>query len=248
MHSLIRLGVNIDHVATIRQARGGAYPDPLQAALIAADHGADGITMHLREDRRHIQDVDVERVRAHVGCRLNLEMAATAEMVDIACRVGPDDCCLVPERRAELTTEGGLDVAHQEEELRAICARLGAAGVRTALFTDAQEDQIMAAARVGADAVELHTGPYADATTDQARAAEFMKLEHAARSAREAGLIVNAGHGLNYHNVEPVAAIQGMHELNIGHAIVGRAVMTGMADAVMAMKNLIRQAARAAHS
>lgn len=244
MQSLIRLGVNIDHVATIRQARGGAYPDPLQAAFIAADHGADGITMHLREDRRHIQDLDVERVRAHVMCRLNLEMAATAEMVDIALRIRPDDCCLVPERRAELTTEGGLDVAGREEELREICSRLGEAGVRTALFTDAQDKEIAAAASIGAHAVELHTGPYADATTDRARAVEFDKLEHAARCAREAGLIVNAGHGLDYHNVEPVAAIQGIHELNIGHAIVGRAVMTGMADAVMTMKTLIREAAR----
>lgn len=242
MTSAIRLGVNIDHVATLRQARGTAYPDPLQAAFLAADHGADGITMHLREDRRHIQDRDVERVREHVACSLNLEMAATAEMIAIAERVRPTDCCIVPERRAELTTEGGLDVRGQEEMLREGCARLAEAGIRISLFIDPVEEQIDAARRVGADAVEFHTGRYAEAATDEARADELAILAGAVTSGHEAGLVVNAGHGLNYHNVQSVAAIRGMRELNIGHAIVARAVMTGLPEAVGRMKTLIREA------
>lgn len=242
MNANVRLGVNIDHVATIRQARGTTYPDPLQAAFVAAEHGADGITMHLREDRRHIGDRDVERVREHVLCRLNLEMAATAEMIDIATAIGPDDCCLVPERREELTTEGGLDVAGQEAALRETCGTLRAAGIRVSLFIDPDPHQIAAASRAGAAAVELHTGRYADAVSDEDRAREFAVLSAAAEHAIRAELIVNAGHGLHYHNVRPVASLSGMHELNIGHAIIARAVLHGLPEAVGRMKALIREA------
>lgn len=245
MSSDVRLGVNIDHVATLREARGTHYPDPLEAAFLAAANGADGITMHLREDRRHIRDRDVERVAEHVDARLNLEMAATPDMVATACRIRPHDCCLVPERRAELTTEGGLDVALQEDTLRAACDELARAGIRVSLFIDAREEQIAAAARLGVAAVELHTGPYAEADSDAGRAAELATLRAAVRSARAAGLIVNAGHGLHYHNVEAVAALYGLHELNIGHAIIARAVMCGLPAAVTRMRALIRGASAA---
>jgi pyridoxine 5-phosphate synthase len=242
----IRLGVNIDHVATLRQARGTRYPDPLYAAFVAADAGADGLTMHLREDRRHIQDRDVESVRAHVACRLNLEMAATDEMTAIACRLGPDDCCLVPERRAELTTEGGLDVVGQLARMSEVCATLADAGIRVSLFVDPDERQVEAAARCGAHAVEIHTGRYADARGDAARERELDAVARAIQAARGHGLLANAGHGLHYHNVQPVAAIAGVHELNIGHAIIARAVISGLAEAVREMKRLVREAGNAA--
>ena len=244
MDEAIRLGVNIDHVATLRQARGTPYPDPLYAAFQAADAGADGITMHLREDRRHIQDRDVERVREHVQCRLNLEVAATEEMVAIARRVRPQDCCLVPERREELTTEGGLDVAGSVDRLTAVCAELADAGIRVSLFVDPDSRQIEAAQRVGAAVVEIHTGRYADAGDDAATARELANVATAVGQARELGLIAHAGHGLDYQNVQPVAAIAGVRELNIGHAIIGRALTTGLDAAVREMKRLLREAQR----
>lgn len=238
----IRLGVNIDHVATLRQVRGTAYPDPLLAAFQAAEAGADGITMHLREDRRHIQDRDVERVREHVQCRLNLEMAATDEMLGIALQVAPDDCCIVPEKREELTTEGGLDVIAGEDRLPSICDRLAQAGIRVSLFIDPDAEQIDAAMRVGAPAVEIHTGRYAEAGDDLTRDDELRAIVDAVDHARASGLIVNAGHGLHYHNVESIARIRAIHELNIGHAIVARAVSAGLSAAVREMKRLMREA------
>lgn len=242
MTDLIRLGVNIDHVATLREVRGTRYPDPLQAAFIAADAGADGITMHLREDRRHIQDRDVERVREHVPCRLNLETAASAEMLSVAQRVQPHDCCLVPERREELTTEGGLDVAADEARIADVCAALAEAGARVSLFVDPDRRQIEAAARTGAAAVEIHTGRYANAADDAARARELQAVAAAIDAATGLGLTANAGHGLHYHNVQAIAAIPGVHELNIGHAIVARAVIGGLHEAVHEMKRLMREA------
>lgn len=238
----IRLGVNIDHVATIRQVRGTAYPDPLQAAFQVAESGADGITMHLREDRRHIQDRDVERIREHVQCRLNLEMAATDEMTAIALRVGPDDVCIVPERREELTTEGGLDVVAGEDRITEICGQLSSAGVRVSLFIDPDARQIDAAMRTGAAAIEIHTGRYADAPTDESVARELQLIVESVDHARASGLIVNAGHGLNYHNVEAIARLRAIHELNIGHALVARAISTGLPAAVREMKRLMREA------
>jgi pyridoxine 5-phosphate synthase len=237
----IALGVNIDHVATLRQARRGADPDPLHAALLAEQSGADSITLHLREDRRHIQDRDVAAMRVALKTRMNLEMAATDEMVGIACRVLPADVCLVPERREEVTTEGGLDAAGQLARLREVCARLGASGIRVSLFIDPEEAQVEAAARAGAPGVELHTGAYAGAQ-GAARAEALHRLAAAARHASAAGLFVNAGHGLDYHNVQPVAALPEVVELNIGHAIVARAVFTGLGPAVAEMKRLMREA------
>jgi pyridoxine 5-phosphate synthase len=239
----LRLGVNIDHVATLRQVRRAAYPDPLLAALVAEQSGADSITLHLREDRRHIQDHDVERMRATLQTRMNLEMAATDAMVAIARRVRPHDACLVPEKREELTTEGGLDVAGQLPRLRETCAALREAGCRVSLFVDPDPAQIEAALEAGAPVVELHTGAYAE-TAGERQAVEFARLLEAARHASRIGLTVHAGHGLHYHNVQPVAAIPEIVELNIGHAIVARAVIEGMAVAVRAMKELM-QAARA---
>ncbi len=240
----IALGVNIDHVATLRQARGGACPDPLQAALLAEQSGADSITLHLREDRRHIQDRDVAAMRAALKTRMNLEMAATDEMIGIACGLRPADVCLVPEHRAELTTEGGLDAAAQAARLRDVCARLAGAGIRVSLFIDPDLAQVEAAVAVGAPAIELHTGAYAEAAAD-ARGAELHRLAQAARAAAGLGLVVNAGHGLDYHNVQPVAALPEVVELNIGHAIVARAVFTGLGAAVAEMKRLMREARRA---
>ncbi len=238
----IRLGVNIDHIATVRQARGTGYPDPLFAAFQAAEAGADGITMHLREDRRHIQDRDVYRVREHVDCRLNLEMATTDEMVAIAEDLRPPDCCLVPERREELTTEGGLDVIAAGSRLGEVCPRLAAAGIQVSLFIDPDTAQIDAAAEAGAHAVEIHTGRYADAMSDAARRQELEAVARAVKYGVDAGLYVHAGHGLHYDNVEPVAAMPGVRELNIGHAIVARALSVGLADAVAAMKAIMREA------
>jgi len=235
----IALGVNIDHVATLRQARRGRAPDPVHAALIAEQAGADAITLHLREDRRHIQDADVFALRERLQTRMNLEMAVTDEMLEIARRVAPADCCLVPERRVEITTEGGLDAAGQVERLREACALLAAAGTRVALFIDPDARQVEAAVQTGAPAVELHTGAYAEARGG-GRAIELERLRSAARLAAGLGLEVHAGHGLDYHNVQPVAGIREIVELNIGHAIVARAVFQGLAAAVAGMKALMR--------
>jgi pyridoxine 5-phosphate synthase len=237
----IALGVNIDHVATLRQARRGDSPDPLHAALLAEQSGADSITMHLREDRRHIQDRDVRAMREALKTRMNLEMAATDEMVRIACELRPADVCLVPEKREEVTTEGGLDVVSAADRVREVCAQLGAAGIRVSLFIDPEEAQVDAAVRCGAPAIELHTGTYAEAR-GASRAEALHRLAKAARQAATAGLVVNAGHGLDYHNVQPVAALPEIVELNIGHAIVARALFTGLGAAVAEMKRLMREA------
>ena len=242
MTSPIALGFNIDHVATLRQARRARSPDPVHAALTAEQAGADSITLHLREDRRHIQDRDVRVLRPLLQTHMNLEMAVTEEMLAIAVELRPADCCLVPEKRAELTTEGGLDVAAQAARVSGACATLAAAGIRVALFIDPDRAQVEAAARSGAPAVELHTGAYAEASGAQ-RATELERLRAAARLAAHLGLTVHAGHGLDYHNVQPVAAVAEIVELNIGHAIVARAVFAGLAAAVRDMKALM-QAAR----
>jgi len=243
MTGFIALGVNIDHVATLRQARRAREPDPVHAALAAEQAGADSITLHLREDRRHIQDHDVRTLRGLLQTHMNLEMAVTAEMLAIAAEVRPADCCLVPEKRTELTTEGGLDVAGQLERVRAATAQLAAAGIRVSLFIDPDAAQVEAAHQSGAAVVELHTGAYAGATGAK-RATELKRLESAARRAAGLGLTVHAGHGLDYHNVQPVAAIGEIVELNIGHAIMARAVFAGLPAAVREMKALM-QAARA---
>jgi pyridoxine 5-phosphate synthase len=235
---VIALGVNIDHVATLRQVRRATYPDPLHAALLAEQSGADSITLHLREDRRHIQDRDVTVMRAALQTRMNLEMAVTDEMISVAKRVLPQDCCLVPEKRAEVTTEGGLDVRGQALRIEAACAELAAAGIRVSLFIDPDPAQIEASRRVGAPVIELHTGAYAEAS-GEARAKEFERLRAGANLAASLGLTVNAGHGLHYHNVAPIAAIEQIVELNIGHAIIARAVFDGLAAAVRDMKNLM---------
>ncbi|MFL6624191.1 MAG: pyridoxine 5'-phosphate synthase [Sulfurifustaceae bacterium] len=241
---MVELGVNIDHVATLRQARGTRYPDPIEAAFEAERAGADAITLHLREDRRHIQDRDVEILRGRLQTRMNLEMAATDEMISIARRIRPHDCCLVPERREELTTEGGLDVRGNRERLTRCCALLAEAGVRVSLFIDAEPAQIEAAATTGAPVIEIHTGHYADAPDDARRREELGRIVRAVEQGRALGMKVNAGHGLNYYNVQPIAAIAGIAELNIGHAIVARAVFTGLGHAVAEMKRLMREAAR----
>ncbi len=238
----LRLGVNIDHVATVRQARGGDDPDVLAAARAAVAGGADGLTVHLREDRRHIQDADVFALREQVRSRLNLELAATSEMVAIACRLRPPACCVVPERRAELTTEGGLDVAALAPQLAPMCATLAAAGIEVSLFVDPDPAQIAAAAGLGVTAIELHTGQYAQHAAGSARESALATLRDAAREAAAAGLVVNAGHGLNYDNVGPVAAITELNELNIGHAIVARALFTGLEAAVGEMLTLMHGA------
>jgi pyridoxine 5-phosphate synthase len=239
---MIKLGVNIDHIATLRQARGTRYPDPVQAAIEAEQAGADAITLHLREDRRHIQERDVEMLKGVLQTRMNLEMAATDAMLAYALKMLPEECCLVPERRAELTTEGGLDVAGQRERLRAVCARLAEAGVRVSLFIDAEPAQLEAAAACGAPVIELHTGRYADAAHADERADELGRIQLAVEQGLALGLQVNAGHGLHYHNVQAIAAIPGIAELNIGHAIVARALFTGWTEAVREMKRLMREA------
>ena len=241
LHAGIALGVNIDHVATLRQARRARYPDPLYAALLAEEAGADSITLHLREDRRHIQDRDVTVMREALQTRMNLEMAVTEDMVRIAQKVLPQDCCLVPESRQEVTTEGGLDVAGLGDRVGDAVKELGASGIRVSLFIDPDPEQIEAAQRAGTPVIELHTGAYAE-SAGGARSREFERLRSAAKFAARLGLIVNAGHGLNYHNVEPVAAIPEIVELNIGHAIVARAVVDGLAKAVRDMKQLMRAA------
>ncbi|HJO36742.1 MAG: pyridoxine 5'-phosphate synthase [Pseudomonadota bacterium] len=238
----LRLGINIDHVATLRQARGGTAPEPVHAALLCEQAGADSITVHLREDRRHIQDRDVALLQQSVQTRVNLELAATPAMLDIACRLRPADGCLVPERREELTTEGGLDVVGQPERLRRACRVLAEAGIRVALFVDPDPDQLAAAVEVGAPVVELHTGRYAEATDARARAQCLADLALAAQRAAALGLIVHAGHGLDYHNVQPVAALPELAELNIGHAVMARAMFTGLGQAVRDMRRLVDQA------
>jgi pyridoxine 5-phosphate synthase len=236
------LGVNIDHVATIRQARGTRYPEPLQAALLAEHAGADSITLHLREDRRHIQERDVRMLADMLQTHMNLEMAATGEMLQIATDLHPSDCCLVPEKREELTTEGGLDVAGQVDYLRDYCGSLAQAGVRVSLFIDAEEHQLESAVEVGAPVVEIHTGHYAEARDRHARERELARIANAVEYGNRLGLQVNAGHGLDYHNVRPLAAIDGIVEFNIGHAIIARAIFDGLAVAVADMKHLIQPA------
>ncbi|RTR05981.1 pyridoxine 5'-phosphate synthase [Halomonas nitroreducens] len=233
----ILLGVNIDHIATLRQARGTRYPDPVQAALLAEEAGADGITVHLREDRRHIQERDVRLLAEVLNTRMNLEMAVTEPMLALAEEIHPAHVCLVPEKREELTTEGGLDVAGGYDVVASACHRLAEAGCEVSLFIDPEPSQIEAAARAGAPVIELHTGAYAEACGAEA-AREHARLVAAAEMAGELGLTVNAGHGLHYHNVEAIAAIPGLHELNIGHAIIARALFVGLKEAVAEMKRL----------
>ena len=235
----ILLGVNIDHVATLRQARGTRYPEPLQAALIAEQAGADAITLHLREDRRHIQERDVRMLADMLQTRMNLEMAATEEMLEIACELGPADCCLVPEKRKELTTEGGLDVAGNRVYLEDYCAALAEAGAQVSLFIDPDGKQLQAASDIGAPVVEIHTGCYADAASRAERDRELNRIREAVAQGVALGLHVNAGHGLDYHNVQTIAGIEGVCELNIGHAIICRALFSGLAEAVGTMKRLI---------
>jgi pyridoxine 5-phosphate synthase len=236
------LGVNIDHVATLRQARGTRYPDPVRAAIESEQAGADSITLHLREDRRHILERDVLLLKDILQTRMNLEMAVTDDMLAFAERVQPEDCCLVPERREELTTEGGLDVAGQLPRIREACTRLQAAGIRVSLFIDADSGQIAAAAESGAPCIEIHTGHFADAGDARQQAGELALIVEAVRQGVAAGLTVHAGHGLHYHNVKQIAAIPQVRELNIGHAIIAQAVFTGLATAVADMKRLLREA------
>jgi pyridoxine 5-phosphate synthase len=238
---VIELGVNIDHVATLRQARGTTYPDPIQAALLAEQAGADAITLHLREDRRHIQDRDVESLRQRLTTRMNLECAVTDEMVDIACRIRPHDACLVPEKREELTTEGGLDVVGGFERVRHATQRLAQAGIRVSLFIDADAMQIEAAKAAGAPVIEIHTGHYAD-LAGEAAARELDRIRTAVALGSRLGLKVNAGHGLNFANVGPIAVIPEIVELNIGHALVADAIFMGWQNAIREMKRLMLEA------
>lgn len=235
------LGVNIDHVATVRNARGSIYPSPLEAALLAETHGADLITMHLREDRRHIHDADVFAVRNAISTRLNLEMALTPEMLDNALAVQPADVCIVPEKRQEITTEGGLDVLSQQDKVAEYIQKLTAAGIRVSLFVDADSNQIQACREVAAPVIELHTGAYADAAPQQRRQ-QLARIEEAAYQASEMGIIVNAGHGLNIHNVAPIAKILAIQELNIGHALIAQAIFIGLPQAIEQMKTAIFRA------
>lgn len=238
----IKLGVNIDHIATLRQARGTLYPDPIQAAIEAEQAGADGITLHLREDRRHIQERDVRMLADILQTKMNLEMAVTEEMLSIAEQIKPADCCLVPEKREELTTEGGLDVAGNLPAMQAACHRLAAAGITVSLFIDPDKAQIDAAIACGVKVIELHTGAYAEAESSAEIQQELATIIEAVSYAHQAGLQVNAGHGLNYHNTEQIARIPEIVELNIGHAIIARSVFTGLKQAVKDMKTLMRAA------
>ncbi|HEC73546.1 MAG TPA: pyridoxine 5'-phosphate synthase [Methylophaga aminisulfidivorans] len=240
----IYLGVNIDHIATLRQARGTRYPDPIQAAIEAEQAGADSITVHLREDRRHIQERDVAMLTDILQTKMNLEMAVTDQMLSLAEHYRPADCCLVPEKREELTTEGGLDVAGQLSRMQNACGRLADADIRVSLFIDPDLMQIEAAVACGVPVVELHTGRYADAETDAEAAKELAIITDAAKHAHQLGLQVNAGHGLNYHNTQKIAAIPELVELNIGHAIIARSVFTGFQSAVREMKQLMQEARR----
>lgn len=241
MHSSshLRLGVNIDHVATLRNARGGAHPDPVYAALLAREAGADGITAHLREDRRHIRDADMARLKDEVALPLNFEMAATAEMQAIALSIHPNACCLVPEKREERTTEGGLDVAGQADALKAYIAPLKAAGIRISLFIDPELAQVEASARIGADIIELHTGTYAELAN---RTAELQRLQEAAAYGASLGLEIHAGHGLTFENVGPIAAIPQVVELNIGHFLISEAVFIGLDVAIREMRRRMDEA------
>ena len=236
------LGINIDHVATLRNARGASYPSPLEAALVAETNGADAITLHLREDRRHIRDADVFAIKQAIKTRMNLEMAMTEEMLANALQVMPEDVCIVPEKRTEVTTEGGLDVAGQPEKVRDYVARLHAAGIRVSLFIDAERAQIQAAYDCGARVIELHTGAYADAPTPAARAAELAKIREAAAFADGLGITVNAGHGLTVQNVGTIAQIPQIVELNIGHSIIAQAIFLGLPDAIRQMKEAMFRA------
>ncbi|MFT4941373.1 MAG: pyridoxine 5-phosphate synthase [Paraglaciecola sp.] len=238
----ILLGVNIDHIATIRNARGTTYPDPIHAAGIAERAGADGITVHLREDRRHITDRDVQLLRQTLSTRMNLEMAVTEEMLLIAEQIKPEFCCLVPEKRQELTTEGGLDVAGNQHKMNVACARLADRGIMVSLFIDADLLQIDGAVATGAPYIEIHTGQYAEAKNETQQAIELARLIKGIEYAHECGLKVNAGHGLHYHNIKPIAAIPQVIELNIGHAIIARAAFDGLHNAVAEMKRLMLQA------
>lgn len=237
----LRLGVNIDHVATLRNARGGVHPDPVRAAALAQVAGADGITAHLREDRRHVRDLDIERLRAEVALPLNFEMAATAEMQEIALRIRPHACCIVPEKREERTTEGGLDVVGHQAELETFITPLIAAGIRVSLFVAPDEAQLLAAHRIGAPVVELHTGHYAE-LADGAQELEWARIRHAAEFGANLGLEIHAGHGLTYENVAPIAAIPQIKELNIGHFLVGEAVFVGLDAAIREMRRRMNEA------
>ncbi len=236
---MIKLGLNIDHVATLRQVRGTRYPNVLQAALIGEAAGADAITLHLREDRRHIQDKDVEILRDMLQTRMNLESAITDEMLKIALRVKPHDICFVPERREELTTEGGLDVLKYFDQVKAVCDKCAEAGIRVSLFIDPDKKQLDAAQKAGAPVIEIHTGKYADAPSVPEQQHELARIQHAVAHGHEIGLQVNAGHGLNYHNVQPIVAIPHVEELNIGHAIIAEALFIGLEQAVKKMKSLL---------
>ncbi|MGC2458536.1 MAG: pyridoxine 5'-phosphate synthase [Gallionellaceae bacterium] len=236
---MIKLGLNIDHIATLRQARGTRYPNVIRAALICEEAGADAITLHLREDRRHIQDADVETLRGMLQTRMNLESAVTDEMIAIALRIKPHEICLVPERREELTTEGGLDVVRHYDAVKRATERCLDAGIRVSLFIDAEERQLDAAKKLGAPVVEIHTGKYADADSVPALQRELARIQQAVEHGHGLGLQVNAGHGLNYHNVWPVVAIPHIAELNIGHAIVAEALFVGLEQAVRKMKALL---------
>jgi len=244
---VIDLGVNIDHVATLRNARGTVYPDPVQAALLAEEAGADCITLHLREDRRHIKDADVESIRPQLRTRMNLESAVTPEMLDFACRIKPQDVCLVPERRNEVTTEGGLDVARYFADVQAAVRQLQAEGIRVSLFVDADSTQIRAAAESGAPVIEIHTGRYADAKTESELQQELERVQAGGLEGVKHGLQVNAGHGLHYTNVQAIAAIPEIAELNIGHAIVAQAVFDGWKNAIKEMKAIMIAARLGVH-
>lgn len=241
----ILLGVNVDHIATLRQARGTSYPDPAHAAALAEHAGADGITIHLREDRRHIQDRDVQVMQHTIQTRMNLEIAVTDEMLNIALQVKPAYVCLVPEKREELTTEGGLDVVANQDKITAAVAKLSAAGIKVSLFIDADKTQIDATVKTGAPYIEIHTGAYADATTDAEQQQHLAAITQGVKYAASCGLVVNAGHGLHYHNVKPIAAIEEIYELNIGHAIIARAAIDGLEKAVRDMKKLMLEARQA---
>jgi pyridoxine 5-phosphate synthase len=238
----IALGVNIDHVATLRNARGTSYPDPIQAAILAEQAGADAITLHLREDRRHIKDADVRAIRPLIQTRMNLEIAVTNPMIDFACELKPQDVCLVPERREEITTEGGLDVVRHFQAVKAAVQQLSAQGIRVSLFIQADADQIKAAIESGAPVIELHTGAYANAVEDKLIEAELVRIQAGVIMGTQLGLRVNAGHGLHYHNVQPIAALLDIKELNIGHAIVAQAIFVGWEKAVRDMKAIMSHA------
>lgn len=242
MNPRVRLGVNVDHVATLRQGRGTRYPDPVYAAAIAEEAGADGITIHPREDRRHIQDRDVLLMRQTLTTRMNLEMAVTDAMLDFAEQVRPQASCLVPEKREELTTEGGLDVVSHRQRVAQACQRLAAVNSEVSLFIDPDQAQIDAAIACGAPVIEIHTGHYADAASPEEVEAEFQRISEAVSYARSRGLIVNAGHGLHYHNTARIAALAGINELNIGHSIISRALFTGLRQAVLDMRKVIDDA------